>query len=118
MKKQSGLTLGGFIVICFILIFVALLGFKLFTPYMQYLTIQKTLKEIANDPEMKSGNAHDIKMAYVKHSMIDNIDAIGPDDIDIEKDGDTLMLSAAYSVKVPLVANVSLLIDFNASSNK
>jgi len=99
------------------MIFVALLGFKLFGPYVQYFTIQKTLKEIAHDPEMKSGNAHDIKLAYVKHAMIDNIDNVSPDDIDIDKDGDTLILSATYSVKVPLVYNVSLLIDFNASSN-
>ncbi|HUO45168.1 MAG TPA: DUF4845 domain-containing protein [Burkholderiales bacterium] len=118
MKKQSGLSLGGFIVVCFVVIFVALLGFKLFTPYTQYLTIQKTFRDIANDPEMKGASVRDIKMAYVKHSMIDNIDSVGPDDIDIEKDGDNITLSAAYSVKVPLVANVSLLIDFNATSNK
>jgi len=116
MDKQRGLTLGGFIVICFIVIFVALLGFKLFTPYMQYLTIKKTLQQIANDPEVKSGPIKDVKMAYIKHAMIDNIDAVGPDDLDIEKDGDNLTISAAYSVKVPLFYNVSLLIDFNASS--
>src|SRR5271170_8526308 len=117
MEKQSGLSLIGFIMICFVIIFVALLGFKLFTPYVQYFTVQKTLKDIANDPEMKSGNARDIKAAYVRHSMIDNIDNVSPDDIVIEKDGDNLILTASYSVKVPLIYNVSLLIDFNASSN-
>jgi hypothetical protein len=117
MKKQRGVTLSGLIIVCFIIIFVALLGFKLFTPYMQYFTVVKTFKQIANDPEMKGASAHDIKMAYSKHAMIDNIDNVGPDDIDIEKDGDTLILSATYSVKVPLVQNISLLIDFNASSN-
>ena len=117
MEKQRGLSLGGFIVVCFILILVALLGFKLFTPYVQYFTIQKTLKQIANDPEVKSGTVKDIKLAFVKHSMIDNINAIGADDLDINRDGNDLVLSASYTVKVPLVANISLLIDFNASSN-
>ncbi len=117
MEKQNGLSLFGFIIACFIVIFVALLGFKLFTPYMQYFTVQKTLKEIAHDPEMKGASPHDIKMAYTRHAMIDNIDNVGPDEIEIEKDGDNLILSAAYSVKVPLFYNISVLIDFNASSN-
>jgi hypothetical protein len=44
--------------------------------------------------------------------MIESITAIGEDDIEVTKDGNTLVISASYSVKVPLVANVSLLIDF------
>ncbi len=36
--------------------------------------------------------------------------------LEINKDGNDLVLSASYSVKVPLVANVSLLIDFAPTS--
>jgi len=116
MKKQRGLSLSGLIAVCFILIVVALLGFKLFSPYMEFFTIQKTFKEIANDPEVKNGTIKDVRTAFAKHSMIDNTSAIGSDDLEISKDGSDIAISASYSVKVPLFYNISLVIDFNPSS--
>ena len=116
MKKQLGVSLSGFIIVCVVLIFVALLGFKMFTPYMQYFAVQKTLKVLAQNPELRSGNRREIAGAFQRYQVIDNITAIGSDDIEISKDGNEITLSASYSVKVPLVANISLLIDFAPTS--
>ena len=116
MKKQLGVSLGGLIIFSFVLVFVALLGFKLFTPYMQFFTIQKTLRAVAANPEMKSTSPREIQKAFERYSMIDNITAISSADVEVTKDGNELILSASYSVKVPLVANVSLLLDFNPTS--
>lgn len=116
MKKQLGVSLGGFMIVCFVLVFVALLGFKLFTPYMQYFSVQKTLKVLAVNPELKSGSRRELMGAFSRYALIDNITAISGDDIEVTKDGNELILSASYSVKVPLVANISLLIDFAPTS--
>ena len=117
-KKQLGLGMGGFIVICFVLVFLAILGFKLFTPYMQYFTIQKTFKTLANNPEVKSGTRRDLMSWWARATVIDNITAINGDDLEVTKEGNDMVISAAYSVKVPLFYNISLLIDFNPSSAK
>ena len=44
MKRQNGVSLGGFLMVLVVLAFVALLGFKIFGPYKQFFTIQKTFK--------------------------------------------------------------------------
>jgi hypothetical protein len=44
--------------------------------------------------------------------------AIKPEDIDVSTDDGKLVLSASYTVTVPLVANASLLLDFKPSSVK
>jgi hypothetical protein len=116
VKKQRGVSLTGLIVVLVLLGMGAMLGMKLFTPYMQYFAIQKTFKALAQNPELRSGNRRDILNAYQPYSLIDSITAISEDDIEITKDGNRLVLSANYSVKVPLVANFSLLIDFAPSS--
>jgi len=118
VKKQRGISLLGLIVILVVLGMGAMLGFRLFNPYMQYFTIQKTFKALAVSPELRSGNRRDILTAYQRYSMIDSITAISDDDIEVTKDGNTLVISATYSVKVPLVANFNLLIDFAPSSAK
>ena len=116
MKKQRGVTLTGLIVVLVLLGMVAMLGFKLFSPYEQYFMIQKTFKALARNPELRSGNRADILRAYRRYTTIDNITAISEDDIEVAKDGDSFALRASYSVKVPLVANFSLLVDFAPSS--
>ena len=116
MKKQRGVSLTGLIVVLVLLGMSAMLGFKLFNPCMQYFTIQKTFKVLAQNPEFRSGNRKDIQNAFQRYALIDGITAISGDDIEVTKNGNTLVLSASYSVKVPLVANVSLLVDFAPSS--
>ena len=116
MEKQRGLSLGGFIVVMFLVIMVALLGFKLFTPYSEYFTVQKTLRKMAQDPAAKTWTRRDLGAAYQPYELIDRITAVKAEDIEMTKDGNDVVLSANYSVKVPLVHNISILIDFAPTS--
>ena len=118
MRKQRGVSLSGLLIVAFILVFVSLVGFKLTPPYLEYFTIKKLLKEITLNPETKGGGPREIKVAFVRRSSVENITAIGPDDIEISKEGDQLVLSASWSVKVPLVYNISALLDFTAATNE
>jgi hypothetical protein len=49
---------------------------------------------------------------------MDNVKSITPQDLDITKEGGELVISFAYTRKVPLFHNVSLVFDFAGASNK
>ena len=116
MKTQRGVTLTGLILVLFVIIIVALLGFKLFTPYSQYFTIQKAFKTLALKPEVRTGTRRDAMAAWQPIATVENITTLSGDDIEITKEGNEVVISASYSVRVPLFANISLLIDFNPTS--
>ena len=116
MKRQRGVTLSGLIIVLFLLIVGALLGFKLFTPYSQYFTIQKAFKDLSQRTEVKAGTRRDVMAAWQPIALIQNITTVSGDDIEITKEGNDVIISASYSVKVPLFLNISLLIDFNPTS--
>jgi hypothetical protein len=118
MRKQKGVTLSGLLIWAVALVFLALLGLKVAPAYFEYLTIQKEFKEIASDPSLAGGQRTAIERAFYNRTTIDNVTSVTPQDLDISKDGDGLVISAAYSVRVPLFANVSLAIDFRPSSAK
>jgi Domain of unknown function (DUF4845) len=118
MRHQRGVSLGGLVIVLFLLIVGAMLGFKLFTPYSQYFTIQRIFQQVAAIPEVKSGNRKDAMNAWARYAIVENINTIGGDDIEVTKEGNNVILSASYSVKVPLFHNISLLIDFNPTSAK
>lgn len=116
--KQRGLSFSGFIFGAFLLIVVSITGLKLIPAYMENATIKNLFVVIANDPEMQGSNVGNIKMSFIKRASIENVKAITADDINIDKADGKLVLSASYAVKVPLVANISLYLEFNPSSGK
>jgi hypothetical protein len=56
--------------------------------------------------------------AFDSRTTVDNISAITAKDLEITKDGDRMIISATYTVCVPLIANMRACMDFNPSSDK
>ena len=114
--QQRGMSFGGFIFGAFLLVICAIFGFRLIPAYIQDATIQSTFTEISRDPNMQNATAHDIMVSFDRHSAVDDITAINSGDIVISSDGATPVLSASYTVKIPVAGNISLLLEFNPSS--
>ena len=118
MKKQRGVTLTGLLIVSGVLILVLLLGFKLFKPYSEYFSIIKVFKTLAQKPEVREGTRRDFTAAWASYAQIENISAIAGDEVELTKDGNRIIISATYQVKVPLFTNYTLLVDFNPTSGK
>lgn len=117
LKKQQGLSLMALILGGGVLFAVAVLGMKLFPEYMAYFTTLENVKATAQDPGLKGGSVAQYKGAYLKRLQAAGGGDIGPDDLDVSKDGNEVVISFAYPKKVPLFANISLLIDFEGSAS-
>ena len=118
LSKQRGLGFSGFLFGAAALVFASILGLKLIPAYMQDARIKNTFVVIANDAELQKASPREIRMAFSKRAEIDDIKAVLPDDIEIAKDGERLVLSASYDVRIPLFANISLYLEFNPSSDQ
>ncbi len=115
--RQRGISFFGFIWIAAGVIFVAILGMKLVPAYIHNAQIAQIFKTMAADPAMHDASISEIKFSYSKRANVDYITDITADDIVISKDDGRLSLSASYAVKIPVVANITLLLEFNPSSS-
>jgi hypothetical protein len=118
MHKQRGVSLTGLIVWLVIGIFVVLLGFKLGPAYMEYSAIKTQFRALANDPGMSGVARREVEGAFAKRAMMEDIRSIGPADLQIVREGDRVVISSEYAVRVPLFGNISACLDFNPSSEK
>ena len=114
LRKQLGLSLTGFMTWAIIFAFGALVGFKLAPAYVEDATIKKHLRAIAK--ELPTGTRPEIEGAFQKRTTIDKVDNMQSKDINIAKEGGVVVLSAQYTVRVPLVHNISACMDFNPTS--
>ncbi len=116
MKRQRGVTFVGMVFIAGLIVFAAIIGLKLIPAYIEYATVVNHLREMARSPDARGASPVQIQSMFNKRAQIDAINAVKGDDIEIEKDGDRVVLSARYSTKIKLFGNLNACIDFVASS--
>jgi Tfp pilus assembly protein PilE len=117
MSQQRGLSLMGLIVTLAILGFLAVMGAKLLPVYIEYFSVKKILAAMDYNGETK-GTVAEIRRHYETRNAIEDVKSVHGSDLEITKEGGETVVSANWSVKVPLVANVSACLDFSASTAK
>jgi len=116
IQRQRGLTLISMVVVCVLLILVALVGIKVAPDVMEYFAVIKSVKATATDPAARGVGVADIRRNFDKRKSIDNVTAVSGADLDITKEGNDIVITFAYTKKIPLYGPVSLAIDFEGSS--
>jgi hypothetical protein len=106
--RQRGLSIIGLIFIGLIVVGLLTIGFKTVPAVIEYIAIERAIQKIQHEGR----TVGDIKLAFSRHVTIDDITSIGPEDLDITKDGDQIVISYAYQKKIPILDNVALVIDF------
>jgi hypothetical protein len=115
-RRQRGLSMTTFMVGAVILVILALGGMLIGPAYMEYGKIKKAVVAVAL--EEKATSVAEVRKAFDKRAQIDDIEVISAQDLDVSKEGSEIVISFAYSKKVPLFANISLLIEFSGASNR
>lgn len=113
--RQRGITLISLMIVGAFFVFVLLIGFRTVPAITEYMAVKKIVKTVADEGE-GGATVSDMRRSFDRRGQIDNVSTIRGADLVINKQGGKVVVEAEYSRKVPVVANVSLLIDFQASS--
>ena len=95
---------------------VVITGLRVAPAYIEFFAVKSILRSMASSSEVQGGNAKEIRSAFDKRASMDNIASVKGEDLDINKNGNNTVVSANYTVKTPLAGNVSVVIDFSAST--
>jgi hypothetical protein len=115
MNRQRGVALSGLIFWGVVIAMLSMLGLKVGPEVVDYYKIVSSVKSVAKDAGGKT--VPEIRAAYAKYAEVNHTKTISPSDLSITKEGGQVVISFAYESRIPLFANVSLLIDFEGSSS-
>lgn len=117
IKKQSGMTLIGSLLVAAVLVLVAIIGIKIVPAYIEYFSVKTVFLSLAKDP-LSTMSKKEIMDSFDKRTNTAYIDVVSAKDLIIDKNsaGETVV-SVDYQVRRPIMGNVSVLIDFNASTD-
>ena len=114
MKYQRGVALSGLIFWGVVVTLVAVLGMKVAPTVIEYYKILKDVNATVArvGPE---ATVADVRKTFDNFANIDQLD-FKPEQLDISKDKGKIVVSFDYDKRIPLFANVSLVINYKGSS--
>ncbi|HXI35672.1 MAG TPA: DUF4845 domain-containing protein [Burkholderiales bacterium] len=114
-SRQAGVSLGGLLMVMFVVVILGIFGLKLIPAYIEYAKCKNAIEAIAQD-RSKTGSVAEVRKAFDARATIDDISAVKPADLEITKDGNDVVISFSYRKEIPIAGNVGLYVDFAASS--
>lgn len=116
-SRQRGLTMFGFLFTAIVLIMIAVLAMKLVPAYIEYFSVKKILSTMGQESDLKSKSNADIRSDFARRASVGYVTVVKPEDIAIDRHGAAPVVSTEYAYRTKLVGNVSLVVDFSASSD-
>jgi hypothetical protein len=109
--RQKGMSIISLIFIGLVVVFLMVLGAKLIPALTEYFAIESALNKIKGEPTVP-----EIRKAFDRFAIIDDIKSVDAKDLDITKDAEQTVISYAYTYSIPIIDNVRLVIDFKGST--
>jgi hypothetical protein len=117
-NKQTGMTFIGLVLVIAAVVFLATIGMKVVPAYIEFSGVKKAIQRIASDGNFNAMSKKEIVDAFDKAASATYVTVIKGSDLVIEKGETGNVVKAEYQVTLPIVANASILLDFNATSAK
>lgn len=116
-NKQRGISFLGMLFVGILIVVVAITAIRIVPVYTEFMTVKKILRAMQQD-SLDSMTPGQIKTAFDKRASIDYISVVNSSDITISRsESGATVVSIEYQVVKPLVGNMSILMDFSASSD-
>lgn len=116
-SRQRGLSMVGFLFVAVVLAAVAMLAMKVVPAYIEYFSVKKILATMGRESDLRSKSNTDIRDDFARRAEVGYVTVVKPDDIAIDRHSGVPVISTDYTFRTRLVGNVSLVIDFSASSD-
>lgn len=118
MHKQRGMSFIGLVFVLSVIIISAITAMKIVPAYIEFNSVNKVIAHIAAQPDFQSMTREDARIAFAKSANIENITVVKPDEIIlIRGENEIPVVGVDYQVLIPLFGNLSVQINFSASTN-
>ncbi len=113
-RLQRGITFWGISFVLGVLAFALFLTFNLLPPYLEDVKVKSALDSLVRQPDIATMSKADIAAALDKRFDIDSVTTVKPaKHLFVETRGKVKVIRISYEAVVPLVYNVSALLEFN-----
>ena len=113
-RKQSGMTMLGFLITLAVVMFFLYCGMKIVPMYTEVYSVKKALASIANEQNAQITSKDKIRALFARHMQIDYVSVIKPEMLKIESTDTGYNMLMDYERRTPLFANLDVVAKVHA----
>jgi Tfp pilus assembly major pilin PilA len=112
-NRQAGLTLIGFLFVAAVVVVIALIGFRILPSYIEYFAVKKAVAGALDDAV--DGQPATVRRFFERRISADYVESVRWQDLEVTKQNNQIVGTISWERRMPLVYNVSLVLDFEVT---
>lgn len=117
VRRQRGLSMIGFLLVAALVVMAAMVAMKLVPAYIEFFSVKKILVSMSQEADFRGRSNADIRNIFSRKTSADYVSVVKADDLMIDRSSGAPVVSVDYEFRTKLIGNVSLVVDFSASSD-
>ena len=113
-RKQSGITLVGFIIVLAVVGMFAFFGMKVLPMYSEYFAVKKAMSGLASEAGVTGQDIAKIKELFFRRLDISYSDNVKPENLKFKRKDAGYVMTVDYEVRKPLIYNLDIVGKFHA----
>jgi hypothetical protein len=116
--RQGGLSILGFLFVSAVLVVAVMIGFRVAPPIIEYYSVKQALSDSLREISDPGSAIPDVRRSFQKRADAGYIDSVRGADIEVTRNNNIVTASVAWTRRLHLVANASLLLEFEATATR
>jgi Tfp pilus assembly protein FimT len=116
-RNQRGLTMTGFLFVAAVVVVVVMLALRIAPAVIEYYAVKQALEEAITTVKDPTA-VPDVQRAFQRRIDAGYIESVTSKDVQFSKEGNTVIATVAWTRTMHLVANASLLLEFEAVASR
>ncbi len=117
VRRQRGLSMIGFLLVAALVVMAAMVAMKLVPAYIEFFSVKKILVSMGQEADFRGKSNADIRNAFSRKTAADYVSVVKADDLMIDRSSGTPVVSVDYEFRTKQNGNLSLVVEFIASSD-
>ena len=113
-RKQSGMTLIGFILVLGVAGVFIYVGMKVVPMYSEHYSVKQGLKGLAQEPGVASLDANRIKDLFWRRMNVSYVESVKAENVKLQRKEAGWLMTVDYEVRRPLIANLDVVGKFHS----
>ena len=113
-RKQSGMTMLGFLITLAVVMFFLYCGMKVVPMYTEFYSVKKALSGLAAEPGISAKSKEQVRDLFFRRLYMSYANNVKTDALKIESTDQGLMLTVDYEQRRELLANLDVVGKFHA----
>ena len=113
IKKQSGMSLIGFVFVLAMVIFISYLGMRIVPMYMEYYSVVNAMDGVAAERGSANLSPYDVRVKILNRLYVSYSENVKESHIKLNRTIGGMNLRIAYEVRTPVMGNLDVVAKFD-----